>query len=216
MTDWSEHSRFALALFALLTPFSVAPVFIGLTAHMPLRDRVATASIACIALFLVLGLVLHVGEALITALGTSLASFQIAGGAIIAMNGFVLMAGPEPVPADPARPQRAGPAPLQVAVVPLAIPMLAGPGAMTQMMLEGHGNGLLHEIILISITAACAFATWLILLAAIPVVRILGATGLQVFQRVFGLVLIAIGVEIAVRGVLTHAAQFAAALNPSG
>lgn len=216
MVSWTEHTRFALGLFALLTPFSVAPIFIGLTAHMTARDRVLTATIACVTLFLVLGLVLHGGEALINALGTTLASFQIAGGAIIALNGFILMAAADPAPPGVPAAQAGGPSAFQVGVVPLAIPMLAGPGAMTQMMLEGHGTSLSHEIILISISAGCAFATWLILLAAIPLIRFLGQAGLQVLQRIFGLILIAIGVEIIVRGVLAHVSRFVEAAHAAG
>ena len=205
---WTEHSRFALGLFAMLAPFDLMPVFIGLTARMTLRGRLATATIACLTLFLTLTLVLYLGEVLLAALGTSLSSFQIAGGAIIALNGMAIMKGAEPGPARDGTAKEAGPSVFQVGVVPLGIPLLAGPGAMTQMMLEGHGSSLAHEIVLIAIIAGCTLATWGILLAAIPISRFLGRTGLRVLEQVFGVILVAIGVEFVVRGVLAHAAGY--------
>jgi multiple antibiotic resistance protein len=99
---------------------------------------------------------------------------------------------------------------VRIGISPMGIPMFGGAGAITKMLLEGHANmDFSHEVKIITILAVVLGVSWLILVGAGLLVRFLGKSGILVFERIFGLLLIAIGVEIVVTGVLGHADKFA-------
>lgn len=212
MDMWSEHTRFGLSLFALISPLPVIPVFLGLTASLNPREKITAATVAALTLFGVLMLGYYVGEPLISALGSSIASFQIAGGVIIGLSGFSMLN------AQSTRPEASGEpkqrlSPVAVGVVPVGIPLLGGPGSMTAVMLEGHGHfSVSHEGIVLAIIVICCLLTWVCLLFAGAIARAFGETGLGIFQRAFGVIVIAVGVEIAVRGIRAHVESFIAGM----
>lgn len=206
--DWSSHIQFGVSLFALMA-IVVAPIFISLTAGMTPRDRVVCATVASVTAFIVLSLSYFFGEAIISTMGTSLPSFQIAGGLIIALTGLSMMSDKR-VPSEEDVEADAGGSALRVGVSPMGIPLLGGAGAITKMLLEGHPQeGLGHEASVLTILALVVALSWAILVGAGFLVRFLGKSGILVFERIFGLLLIAIGVEILVHGVLGHADKFA-------
>ncbi|EDP61368.1 multiple antibiotic resistance (MarC)-related protein [alpha proteobacterium BAL199] len=97
---------------------------------------------------------------------------------------------------------------IKVGVVPLGIPLMAGPGSFTAVILESqhsHSGGSLSVSLTIIGVAA---VMWVLYLLAVPIARILGPIGLNIITRLFGLVVTAIGVEIIVRGIQTHVASF--------
>ena len=88
-----------------------------------------------------------------------------------------------------------------IAVVPLAIPLLAGPGSISTVIIEVHRSGtFLHYVMVIAIIAIIAAILWVVLRLAIPIGGFLGNIGLNILNRLFGLILIAIAVEIMANG----------------
>lgn len=206
MEHWTEHSRFALSLFAIIAPMAAIPIFIGLTTHMTSRERFKAASAAALTLIVVLIGGYAAGEPLINALGTSIESFQIAGGFVIGLSGFAMMNAPAEAAASDGSD---GESAILVGIVPVGMPLLAGPGALTTVMLEGHrGFSPLHDGKILSVIVGCGVLTWLLLVFAQTVARRVGRTGLVAFQRFFGLIVIAVGVEIIIRGVFAHVDRF--------
>jgi multiple antibiotic resistance protein len=206
--DWSAHIQFGVSLFALMAPIVVAPIFISLTSGMTQQDRIVCATVGSGTAFVVLSLAYFFGETIISTMGTSLPSFQIAGGLIIALTGLSMMSDKK-VPSEEDVEIDAGGSALRVGVSPMGIPLLGGAGAITKMMLEGHPEeGVGHEASVISILAVVVVISWAILVGAGFFVRFLGKSGILVFERIFGLLLIAIGVEILVHGVWGHADKF--------
>lgn len=211
MEAWSEHSRFAISLFALISPLSAIPFFLGLTSHLSRSERRLAACAATITLFVALSAACQFGESMITALGASLASFQIAGGIIIGLAGFKMLS--ETAPDSPNSNSSSSGSAISLGIVPMGLPMLGGPGTLTAVMLEGHsGFSFGHEGIVFSIIVGCSLLTGLILFFSDYISRILGATGLMVIERVFGLVIISIGVEVVIRGIYAHANAFLSTL----
>ncbi len=207
MEAWSEHSRFAIGLFALISPLPVIPIFLGLTGHLTSRERRMAAGVAALTLFVALSAGHQFGEALITALGSSIASFQIAGGIIIAISGFKMLNGS--VTKDSDDKHGSSGSAMSIGIVPIGIPLLAGPGSLTAVMLEGHsGFTLSHESTVFSIVVGCSLLTGLILFFSDYITRVLGALGLLVFERVFGLIVISIGIEVLIRGIYAHGKVF--------
>lgn len=209
--DWSGHLRFGISLFALADPIGNVPIFLGLTSRLSLRGRMSAATAAAVTMLAVLLIGYYVGEAVMTTLGTSLPSFQIAGGLIIALSGYEMMTEAVLPSADDVE-SDSGASAIHVGVAPMGIPLLGGPGTMTGVMLEGHtGFGLAHSQLVVAIILAVVVLSWAILASAGAVARLLGRSGMLVFQRLFGLIVIAIGVEIIVGGVLGHVERFVGA-----
>jgi multiple antibiotic resistance protein len=210
MELWTEHTRFGLSLFALISPLPVIPIFLGLTSNLTPRERVTAATAAALTLLGVLIGGYYIGEPLIRALGSSIASFQIAGGVIIGLSGFAMLnapSGPAGSESAPSKQQSA----VAIGIVPIGMPLLGGPGSLSAVMLEGHGHySAFHEQVVLAIIIGCTLLTWLSLLFAGGISRVIGNTGLLVFQRAFGIIVISVGVEVIVRGIMAHAKTFIA------
>lgn len=204
--DWTEYTRFGIGLFALLFPFTKVPLLISLIGDK--KNHVQAAALA--AGLTVTGALLaaqYFGEVVLTSLGTSLASFQIGGGLVILLSGLTMVRSDAraalAVPADGAAAIGYS---IQVGVAPIGMPALAGAGSITKVILETHDHygiedeGAISLMILLN-AAACA-----VILASAPFLcRVIGQSGIKIMERLFGLIALAVGVEIMTKGVFTHA-----------
>jgi len=156
-----------------------------------------------------------VGEVLLVSLGTTLASFQIGGGLVIVLTGLSMLRDPAPAEAERAGAEPAGRGTgyfIRLGVAPLGIPMLAGAGAITKVILETHPSyGVDDEFYLALILVGVCLVSGLILSASAVLMRLLGPGFFAVLSRLAGLVIVAVGVEVMARGVLTHVRQYAGA-----
>jgi multiple antibiotic resistance protein len=192
-----------VSLLTILTPFSVLPLYVSLTAGMPdaLRRR---------ALFKTLGTVLltllffqWTGMYLFRILGIELPSFQIAGGLIIASMAWSMLH------ANPSRMQTSrteGEETLEredFSVVPLAIPMLSGPGAITTVvLLSQQQQRLVDDFLLSGLILLATLILYPVFRLAHPLFRRLGVTGTRILTRIMGMLLLAIAMEFVVQGVI--------------
>lgn len=192
-----------LSLLTILTPFSVLPVYVSLTAGMPDAARKR-------ALLKTLGTVLATllffqwtGMYLFRILGVELPSFQIAGGLIIAsMAWSMLHANPSRIQTTRTEDEES----LEkedFSVVPLAIPMLSGPGAITTVILlsqqQQHIEGDLSLSALILLATLILYPVFRL---AHPIFERLGVTGTRILTRVMGMLLLAIAIEFVVQGII--------------
>ena len=201
MQAWSEYLTFFIGLVAILNPIGVIPVFINLTAQQTPAERAGTAFVAGISVGAVLLISLVAGEFILNLFGISLASFRVGGGILILLMAISMMQ----ATMSPARqtPEEARDAVLKesVAVVPLAIPLLAGPGAISTMILYANrSDSLLHDVVLGAGVVAVAAIVWLMFRLAQPLAAKLGRTGINVVTRIMGLIMAAIGVEFMANG----------------
>jgi len=192
-----------LSLLTILTPFSVLPVYVSLTAGMPDTARKR-------ALLKTLGTVLATllffqwtGMYLFRILGVELPSFQIAGGLIIAsMAWSMLHANPSRIQTTRTEDEES----LEkedFSVVPLAIPMLSGPGAITTVILLSQQQQRIEGDL--SLSALILLATLIlypVFRLAHPIFERLGVTGTRILTRVMGMLLLAIAIEFVVQGII--------------
>jgi multiple antibiotic resistance protein len=192
---WQDYSRFLIGLIAILDPFIAVPLFISLTANRSLSERRRTARVVTLTVLAVLVVASVAGEAILQAVGGSLASFRVGGGLVLLLMALAMLnarAGDVRQTAEEASAMEQG---AGLGVVPLAIPLLAGPGAISAVIVASHGGGLLHRLAILGcIVAACAML-WLILALAAPVGRRMGTTGLNIATRLLGLLLAAFAIE---------------------
>lgn len=198
---WTEYTRFAVALLAVLDPAAAVPIFLSLTQGYSRVERQRTAFVTALAVGALLVGAALTGESLLTAMGTSLAAFRVGGGIVVLLMAIsMLTAKPGSLrQTTELAEQSAGRE--TVAVVPLGVPLLAGPGAISTVVIQmDRGAGLAHGALVVACIALVVAVCWIVLRYAEAVGRLLGPIGLSVIVRLFGLVLAAIAVEFIVNG----------------
>jgi multiple antibiotic resistance protein len=200
MESWSEYTRFFTALLVILDPFAAIPVLLSLTRNYTSHERSRAVILTAITVAAVLSLAALFGERMLTILGTSLPSFRVGGGIVLLLMSLsMLRAQPDQLRATQAERTAAGPE--NVAVVPLAIPLLAGPGAISTVIIEMHRPGAEYHLFwVLAVIFAMALLLWGVLRLASPIGRLLGQPGLNILNRLFGLILAAIAIEIMANG----------------
>jgi multiple antibiotic resistance protein len=201
MEYWPEYTRFFTALLVILDPFAAIPVLLSLTHNYTSRERSRAVALTAITVAAVLSLAAIFGDRMLTLLGTSLPSFRVGGGIVLLLMSLsMLRAQPDQMRATPAERAITG-SPENVAVVPLGIPLLAGPGAISTVIIQMHRPGAEHHLLwVIAVILAMSVLLWGVLRLASPIGRLLGTLGLNILNRLFGLILAAIAVEIMANG----------------
>jgi multiple antibiotic resistance protein len=198
------------AILLVVDPFAAVPIFAAMTADDPVEKKRATAARAAVATAITLTIFAATGALLFRALGISLGAFKVAGGLMILLMALDMMRAQPSRTRSTAAEQAEAREKEDVAVVPLAIPMLAGPGAIatvTVLMTRAAWRPLPTAAVFLSI-ALTSVATWLILRAASRAERFLSRTALRIVERVMGLLLAAVAVEFMASGVADLAARF--------
>jgi multiple antibiotic resistance protein len=141
------------------------------------------------------------GETFLTWLGTSLGSFRVGGGIVLFLMALaMLQAKEDPVRTTASEAEHASRS-ASVAVVPLAIPLLAGPGAMSTVIIAMHRSSApYHAGMIIGVIVLVAGVLWIVLRLARAIRSLLGEIGLNILHRIFGLLLAAIAVEVISNG----------------
>jgi MarC family membrane protein len=201
MEHWTEYTRFITALLVILDPFAAVPIYLLLTKSYLLEERNRVARLCAITVMAVLVAAALLGEKLLLGLGTSLASFRIAGGLILLLMALkMLQAKSDFLRSTPAETAEAEDR-HAIAVVPLAIPLLAGPGSISTVIIEIHrSEAQYHGAMVILCILVAGFLLWSVLRLAVPIGEALGQTGLNIITRLFGLVLAAIAIETLANG----------------
>jgi len=201
MLSWTDYARFAVALFSILTPFAAIPIFLSLTEGLSPTLRARTARLAAVTVLAVLILAAVAGESILRAVGTSLDSFRVGGGIILLLMALSMLSAQvsavQQTPAEAAEAEQR----INVGIVPIGLPLLGGPGSISTVIIEMHrGSSLGHAAVIIAIIAAVSAIVWGFLALAAPIGQRLGLTGLNVLNRLFGLILAAIAIEVMAAG----------------
>lgn len=190
------------ALLPIMNPFSTAPLFVSLTTEMPTQRRTQQAFMGCLYAFLVLVVFLMLGGEIINFFGISVPGIRVAGGLIISTIGLRMLF-PRPSPAS-----TAGETCGDVAFTPIAMPSLAGPGSIS-VVLSGAAHiksqyadeRLMVYIAVIVGMALTLIFSFLVLRAASAMVRFLGNGGIDAMTRIFGFLLVCIGMQFLLTGI---------------
>lgn len=193
--------QFFIGLFAAVNPLSIMPIFVSLTAHQDPSERNKTAFTASVAVAIILVVSLLAGQLLLDVFSISLNSFRVAGGMLLVSIAFTMMSGKLGEEKQNKQEQSESVSREQIGVVPLAMPLLAGPGAISTTIVYSsrHPDSLDTLGLMVSI---CVFAVgiWGLLRVGPSIVRFLGQTGINVVTRIMGLILGALGIEFIATG----------------
>ena len=199
-----------ITLVTMVNPLAVIPSFVALTDRVSRAGRARVAFVASMACIVVLTLFLVAGNWVFKFFGITVPAFQIMGGIIFFTNALRTL-----VQEDERRAYNIGGSkrmedhdvekaeidPSSIAVVPLAVPMLSGPGAITSTMVLVNLYPRLDQKVAVTIAiVGVGLVSWLVLLAAVPLSRMIGDRGRAVFSKVMALLLGAIGVQFIING----------------
>lgn len=200
MLDWNEYIRMAIGLFAIVGPVGSVPLFLAFTENVQSQRR-RIARIAALAVACILTVGVLAGAQILHVFNISIDSFRVAGGLLLLTIAFqMLEARPPRAKRTPEEEQEAIDS-TSVGVVPLALPLLAGPGAISTVILfSQQSDAMLHRGLLVGICWIVALTVWVSYRLAPQISKRLSQTSLNVASRVMGLILAAMAVEFIVGG----------------
>jgi multiple antibiotic resistance protein len=195
-----EYVRFTVTLLAVLDPFLAIPIFLAFTASQdaPARRRLINA--VTLTVFLVLAGAAVFGELLLRLIGASLPAFTAGGGLVLLLMAIAMLnAEAGKVRQNPAEAEELESRDLS-GVVPLAVPLLAGPGAISTTIIAAQKPGAVHLGILVGCIFLVCGVLWIVLRLAQRIGERMSTSALNVATRLFGLLLAAIAIEMLASG----------------
>lgn len=208
MFDWPEYLKLVAGLASIVNPIGVVPIFLSLTEGQEASKRRWIAVQASFALCVVLMVSLVAGETILNFFSISLPSFRVAGGLLILLTALSMLRAetiesrqltetgivdPNDSPTLPETP---------VAVVPIGIPLLGGPGAISTVIVYAHIQESWEHAVLVGFAILSVSILALMGLLISPLVdSVMGKTGMNVISRIMGLIITAISIEFIADGV---------------
>jgi multiple antibiotic resistance protein len=205
MADVTIYIKIFVALFVLVNPLEGIPVFLARTEKMDWAERKAVERTAALGVTVILLVSLIIGRGLLQVLSISIGAFTIAGGIIIFLIALMMVGGGVGKTTRSSVQDGDG---RRFALVPLAMPLLAGPGTISAVIVyaskgpTGSGCTMVDYFILGGIIVAVGIATWISLRMADPLARLLGETGIEVCTRISGILVAAIAVGLIHEGLV--------------
>jgi multiple antibiotic resistance protein len=195
-----------VVLFTMVDPIGLVPVMVGLTVSHSARERSMVASRAVLIAAGVMAVFGALGHYIFSWLAVTIQAFDIAGGALLFLVAIDMLFGRPSGARETPREQREARTREDISVFPLAIPMIAGPGTITTIILL-VGNATPNVISLAAIAVAALItllACWLAMLASSQIQARIGTSGILVLSRVLGMLLAAIAVQFMLNGISTY------------
>ncbi len=189
-------------LFVTIDPIGLAPIFLGLTDGMNKAERFAVGLRACIIALFLMTVFLIAGQAILDTLGITIHAFRVAGGLLLFYTAFEMVYGGR-VERKQETSERAITADqiANIAVFPLALPLIAGPGAISAaILLSSEDPSLEWQFALFGVIAAVLLLVFLAFLTSNLIDRYLGTTGRMIMTRLLGVLLAALSVQFVVDG----------------
>ncbi|MEZ5557044.1 MAG: YchE family NAAT transporter [Pseudomonadales bacterium] len=202
MFDSAEYFKTFIGLVAIVNPIGVIPVFISMTASESRTELRKTANLVPIGVASILLTALFFGEEFLGLFGITIDSFRVGGGILILLMAIAMLHARTSAVKQTGEEASESIEKQSVAIVPLAMPLLAGPGAISTVILAAHkSTGLSHYLVLSSAIVVLSLLVWGVLRLAPWIARHISATGLNIFTRIMGLILAAIAVEFIANGI---------------
>ena len=191
------------AIFTIVNPLGAVGPFLAMTARDSVQKRYSTAKRACMLATIVLAVCAGIGGFLFQFLGITLPALKIAGGVLLFGVAIDMLNARESRSKATDEEREEGALKEDIAIFPLGIPLLSGPGSMISVfiLMEKAQDGFEQALILLAI-GATMLVSFVVLAQASRLARLLGATGINVMSRVMGLVLAAIAVQFVLTGLI--------------
>ena len=199
LTEFVNHF---IGLLVIANPLSALPAVLRITRYQSLSEKRHTGLVSAFTAVIIMLIVTWVGTPLLLILGIKLPSFQVAGGVVLFMMALSMLNAEEsPIKYTPEEQKEKQPE--LGAIVPLAIPIIAGPGAISNLIVSvNQFPGILNQFFISISAILVCFCLGLILFFAANLERLLGKSGINIINRLGGLVLAAISIQTLADGVM--------------
>ena len=203
MAEWAYLFKIGIALFAIVNPIGSVPIFISATDGWPDKDRARTAKTIAITVFFVLTVSVFLGDRILDFFSISIASFQVGGGILLLLIAISMMHGKQSYTRQTPEEAIAVAERETIAIVPLSIPLLAGPGAISNMIIAAQQSGSFwgHVSLTLPVAVVCVFI-WITFRLSASIAHKFGTIGINVVTRLMGLILAAMAVEFIAHGLV--------------
>lgn len=196
MLELQEYLKIFIGIFAILNPLGALPLYLSLTAHHTEQDKKYVALTAAKAATIILLVTLFFGELILSFFGISVNSFRVGGGILILLMAISMLhaqtSGAKNTEAERVEASTRE----SIAIVPLAMPMLAGPGAISSIILYGNrAHDWAHYLIVSAEIMIVGIIIAILMRLSGKIAKQLGQTGMNIITRVMGLILAAISIE---------------------
>jgi len=200
VTSLTEYLRFVVTLTAVVDPFLAVPFFLAFTKSRTSADRARLARVIAFTVFLVLASATFLGEPLLRLIGASLSAFRVGGGLVLLLMALAMLnaqAGGVRQSEEEAQEFETGDV---SGVVPLAIPLLAGPGAISTSIIVAEHGVLAHQLAVVGCIAIVCLVSWVVLSRAHAIATHLSLAARNIATRILGLLLAAMAVQTMAEG----------------
>jgi multiple antibiotic resistance protein len=183
-----------VTLWVMIDPLGSIPVYLAVTAHLNTSARRQAAFLSVGVAFLVLLFFIVAGQIVLVSMGIGLKSFQIAGGIVLFLFALQMIHGTVAPDHDPTKTTSG----LEHAIYPLAIPSIAGPGAMLSVVVltDNARHNVPDQALTVVVLAIVLVLTLILLLLAEPLARLIGKAGANIIGRIMGMLLAAVAVDM--------------------
>ena len=201
--NFSELVNSTIALFVVANPLSALPAVLKITRNQTLAEKRRTGLRTAVAVFIILLITTWVGTPLLMVLGIQLPAFQVTGGVVLFMMAMSMLSAEESPIKQTVEEQKEKIVGDAGAIVPLAIPIIAGPGAISTLIIQVNDRPGIFNLLLLSVSVILvSFAMGLLLYFASNLERLLGQSRINIINRLGGLVLAAIAIQMLAKGVI--------------
>ena len=198
LREWNEYVRLAVGLLALINPLTVLPIFLGLVQGRPESEKRHISSVASITVLVTLLIFTYFGGALLDLFAITIDSFRIAGGILLLLTALEMMrarAGAQTSGEDTEVNITS------IGIVPLGIPLLAGPGAIVTTIVDATAlPGIAHKVAVSVVIVLVAIAVYVALRLSAKAGTYMSPTAMTIFNRVMGLIIASIAIEFMLGG----------------
>lgn len=201
IVELDEYIRLLAGLLSVVDPIGAIPLFISLTEQRSSAERRRIACVCALSVGTALTFAHTAGNAWLAFFGIGIPSFQIAGGIVILLMGVSMVKASHDRSRNTPEERAESVDKDSIAVVPMAIPLLSGPGAISTVIVNHNLNpSWNYDVLAIFVIASVALIVLICLSMAEKIAHLLGRTGMNVITRVFGLIILSIAVEFITKG----------------
>lgn len=209
--SWPEYVQIFIGIFALVSPPVIVPMFLGLVGGRPLSDKKTAANVGALGFFVATSLFVFAGETILKGFGIQLSAFQAAGGFLLLLIALEMM---RSEPDEDTQATGKASSIIALGIVPLTIPVLAGPGVLSAVVLfSTEFGGVTHKLIMAGVMAMVSVSVFLTLRVALASDRFFTPNVTLIFNKVMGLMIAAIAFEFMFDGIATHFPALGTATN---
>lgn len=202
MLEYTDYIKIFIALLAVVDPLGVAPIIAALTTRVGDAELKKIAVTVAFTVSTILLLALFIGENMLLFFGVSIHSFMVSGGILLMLMSISMLQAKTSETVHNKVEAKEGEAKESIAVVPLSMPLLAGPGAISTVILYGQsGSGSRHFLFMTVDIVLVVVILWVVISCIPWLARHLSRTGINIFTRLMGLILSALAVEFIATGI---------------